>query len=303
MVDLHNKDNGYMLILIAGIFWGSLGFFCNVLENFGFTPELTAFTRLFSGFIILISFSVSINYKFLIIDKIGLVFTALAGLISQTGFNLLYFNAIRIIGISSSAVLLYLSPLFLLIWSAVLFQESLTTRKIISLLICITGCFLAITGGHMEILSSSLLGIVLGILSALSYSLMSVFSKFLSSKYNSITIITYSFMFGSIFTLPFINLSELPIIFSSPSSLIISLSMGLLTSSIAYILYFKGIESGINLSNAGIISTVELIISIMFAYFLFGENFNLIKVLGIIFIIISIILINNSESQKKILPK
>jgi len=79
--------------------------------------------------------------------------------------------------------------------------------------------------------------------------------------------------------------------------------MGLITSSIAYILYFKGIESGINLSNAGIISTVELIISIMFAYFLFGENFILIKFFGVVFIVISIILINNSDSNKKILPK
>jgi len=303
MTDSQNKKNAYILILIAGSIWGTLGFFCNILGNLGFSPELIAFTRLFSGFIILSLFSALRNFKLLIIDMQGLMFTALAGLVSQTGFNLFYFKAIKIIGVSSSAVLLYLSPLFLFVWSAIFFKESLTLKKFRSLSICILGCFLAVTGGCANVLSSSFIGIGFGIISAIAYSLMSVFSKFLSSKYNSITIIIYSFMFGTLFTLPFMDISEIPIIFSSVDSVFLSIAMGTLTSAIAYILYFKGIASGINLSSVGIISTIELVVSIIFGTLVLNESFNIIKFTGLLFIILSILLINKpvKSSNNKLL--
>jgi drug/metabolite transporter (DMT)-like permease len=67
------------------------------------------------------------------------------------------------------------------------------------------------------------------------------------------------------------------------------------SSSIAYVLYFNGISTGIELSKAGVISVLELIVSIILSVTLIGEKLSTVKFIGIITIVISIIIIQNSD--------
>ena len=52
------------------------------------------------------------------------------GLLSMVFFNWCYFNAISLSALSVAAVLLYTSPVFVMLLSALCFQEPITPRKI-----------------------------------------------------------------------------------------------------------------------------------------------------------------------------
>ena len=58
-----NATTGYILVLCAGILWGSIGFFVRKLNGLGVDTELTAFMRIFCAWIILIPLLIGMSLK------------------------------------------------------------------------------------------------------------------------------------------------------------------------------------------------------------------------------------------------
>ena len=44
---------GYFYILLAGIFWSTLGFLVSKISDYNFSPEEVAFFRMVGGFIVI----------------------------------------------------------------------------------------------------------------------------------------------------------------------------------------------------------------------------------------------------------
>ena len=101
------KSKGYVFIAIAGLLWATLGLFGKFLMGNGLTSEQVAFTRLFFGFIVLGVYSSIRTPQILKINKKGIIYSVIIGIICQAMFNLCYFKAIDIAGVSIAAVLLY----------------------------------------------------------------------------------------------------------------------------------------------------------------------------------------------------
>ena len=70
------------------------------------------------------------------------------GLICHGVYNVFYSWAVVRIGVTISAVLLNVAPVFTAVLSAVFFHERITSRKCAALIINVTGCVLAATGGQ-----------------------------------------------------------------------------------------------------------------------------------------------------------
>ena len=62
------------------------------------------------------------------------------GIISIILFNFCYFQTIQLASLSTAAILLYTSPIFVLLLSVPLFGEKLTRRKLICLAMAFGGC-------------------------------------------------------------------------------------------------------------------------------------------------------------------
>lgn len=302
MILKNKKMRGYWYIAFAAILWGTLGTFAKLLIERGFTSEEVAFIRLFFGAMTLFIYIVVTDRKILKLDIKGFFITFGIGLVTQAGFNLAYFNAVRITGVSTAAILLYMAPVFLLIWSILIFKEKLNWKKTLGVVLCTGGSFLAVTGGHFESLFLSLTGIGFGLLSALTYSLMSVFGKLAMKTYPKLTIIFYSFTFGALMMFPFINFQHIKLATKGPQFWGLAIGLGIVPSALSYILYFKGISMAIDLSRAGIISILELIVSIIIAVVLFGESLNAIKGMGICFIFSAIVIIQEIQWNKEKRP-
>ncbi|WP_107572168.1 DMT family transporter [Clostridioides difficile] len=298
------KSKGYVFIAIAGLLWATLGLFGKFLMGNGLASEQVAFTRLFFGFIVLGIYSSIRTPQILKISKKGIIYSVIIGIICQAMFNLCYFKAIDIVGVSIAAVLLYTSPLFLAIFSKVCYKENITRSKLFSLILCFIGAIMAVTGGRLDFQGLNAFGLLLGILSAIAYALMPTISKNALKEFSSSTILVYSFLFGAIFMIPSSKPWEILNYANNLDVLFCMLMLGIVPAALAYIFYATGISKGVELSVAGIVASVELVGSVIIGCTILGESFSLGKLFGVMLMLISaVVALNLSYDEIRIFYK
>lgn len=298
------KSKGYVFIAIAGLLWATLGLFGKFLMGNGLTSEQVAFTRLFFGFIVLGVYSSIRTPQILKISKKGIIYSVIIGIICQAMFNLCYFKAIDIAGVSIAAVLLYTSPLFLAIFSKICYKENITRIKLFSLILCFIGAIMAVTGGRLDFQGLNAFGLLLGVLSAIAYALMPTISKNALKEFSSSTILVYSFLFGAIFMIPSSRPWEILNYAKDLDVLSCMLMLGIVPAALAYIFYAAGISKGVELSVAGVVASVELVGSVIIGCTILGESFSLGKLFGVMLMLISaVVALNLSYDEIRIFYK
>ncbi|MBK5253550.1 MAG: EamA family transporter [Peptostreptococcaceae bacterium] len=299
MKSLNETKKGYLLILLTGTLWGTMGLFVTTLSDMGVDSFLTAFLRVFFGSIFLIFVALYINGKDgLIPNRTELVFAFFMGIICQVLFNLCYTYAINTVGIATGAILLYTSPVFVAIMSRIVFSDKITWVKIVALIINIIGCILTVTNGNFNVLELSKLGIFLGATAGFFYALLTILGKLAANKNcNMVTISLYSFFFATVFLAliakPWDSLAGL----ISIKLIVVSIFYGIIPTALAYLLYMKGLTKPIKASKVPVIASVETIVAALIGVLIFNEIFGMYKIIGIILVIISVLLISNVKED------
>lgn len=289
-VKLPEHLTGPFYVGLGAVIWGTQGPFAKLILSNGGSASFTAYSKLSIGAAILAFALAFTNPKRLIIDRKGLFWTCFLGLVGQAGFNYTYYSAVDLIGIANSAVILYLAPVAFLFYSVFLFKEAPTLKKLASAIVCFLGCALAVTGGSLELSTLSTTGVVLALLSVVSFATMGAVGKLLSDRYDPMTLMLYSFTWGSVFMLPSALLSGSSELTYNTSLIAGVIGIGLFPAVLAYFFYFKGLASGISLSKAGVICSMEMVSAIVIAFSLFGETMGTVKWIGVVIIIASIIM-------------
>ena len=290
---------GYLMVATAASIWGTVGIQVQILFNYNVSLQSIVFWRMFFAFFILLVFIFITKRERLLIDKKGLIYMGIMGLSSQLLFNLCYFSCIQKTSISTAVTLLYSAPIFIAIMARIFYGELFTLMKTLALLICIGGCFLAATGGSLSVLRLNLIGVLLGLAAGFNFSLVTIISKAIIRKYHQLTIIIYALGFGLIFYLPF---SRPLAIFEQGLPLLawaLIVCFGIVSTAIAYGLYITGISYDIEVSRAGIVSTLELVVAVVLSWLLFRENILGWKLVGILMVIFAVIIIQLELNNRK----
>jgi len=288
---LKRQNKGYLMVAVAATLWGTIGIQVKTLFNYHLSVQSIVLWRMVFAFITLFSYVFLTNKKLLKIDIKGLIRISLIGLFSQFFFNILYFSAIQKTTIATAVTLLYTAPIFIAIMARIFYKELFTPFKSVALFLCIIGCFFTATGGSLETLKLNLLGFLLGLGAGFTFALLTILSKTIVKIYHQLTIIVYSIGFGLFFYLPFSRPSE---IFQLDLPLKVWLLLGtisLISTAIAYGLYITGLSYGIEASKAGIISTLELVVSVILSYLVFKEALWGWKLAGILMVVFSVIIV------------
>lgn len=292
----HKK--GYFLMFISGIIWGSGGFIIAKMNEYGASSMITAFTMCAFAIPVMAIYMISTkgfsNFK---ISKNGLIYSLVLGIICKGIFKMIYDASILLIGMSTSTILLYLSPAFVAIMMRVFFGEKLKGFQILAIILNLIGCVLMVTGGDFSVLMVFNFGIVLGLISGFIFALNTVVGKFSTDEDDSNTINFYSIIFGTIIILPFAELTKYSHLFFDTGFMFWAIINAILVGTFSNIFYLDGLSTGINPSKATIISSIEVPISVIMGVMLLNEHINAIKIIGIIIMIFSIILINLNPSK------
>ena len=114
----------YLLPVLAGVFWGSVGIFVRVLTDFGMDNYTVLGSRMAVASVILFFVIFIYDRELLRIRLRDLGFFLGTGLCGMVGLNYCYNEAINQLTLSLAAVLLSLSPIFVMILSAFLFHRN-----------------------------------------------------------------------------------------------------------------------------------------------------------------------------------
>ncbi len=232
------------------------------------------------------------NKKLLKIELRDLWMFVGTGVISLTFFSVCYFHTIIESGASVAVILLYTSPIFVLLLSALIFKEKITKFKIIALVLTFAGCILVSGAGGENHLS--LRGFLIGLCAGLGYALYSIFSRFALKKYDSLTVTFYTFLFSSVSAVPLSNAAAMIPLLNSTSVLLLC-GIALVCTVLPYIFYTYGL-TGLENSKAAIFVTVEPLVGTLVGILLWHEEITLFKACGILFIFTAL-LINQKNSK------
>ena len=152
MVDRHetvgdsvkNKKRNYgpALIILAGCFWGSMGIFVRRLGVYGFSSvQIVAIRVSLAALFFCILLFIKDRSGFRISLKDLPLFLGL-GVGSVLFFATCYFTAITMMPLSTAAILLYTSPIWIMLMSVLFFHEKLTRKKLIALTFAFAGCIM-----------------------------------------------------------------------------------------------------------------------------------------------------------------
>ena len=287
---------GDILIIIAGLFWGSMGIFVRHLNGLGFTSVQVACLRLVTAGVI---FAVILLIKdpkgFKIKAKDIPLFLAL-GLVSILFFTCCYFTAIRLMTMSTAAILLYTSPIWVMILAIIFLKEKITARKVIALVLAFAGCVLVSGfGGKVTVL-----GILVGLGSGIGYGLYSIFGTFALRKYSPFTVTCYTFLIagaGSVFVS---DPADMFAKISASDNRLALFGFVLLTSVVTAVIPFLLYTLGLNRTTAGraaVLATVEPAAATLFGVFVMHESIGIASVIGILLVFAAIIVL--AIKQKK----
>ena len=229
------------LPVLSGVFWGSAGVFVRTLEAFGFDNFTIIFIRFAVAAFILFVGIMAFDRSMLKIKPKDIWIFIGSGILGMLGLNFFYNYAISGLALSLAAVLLSLSPVFVMILAAIILKEKITGRKIGCAVLAILGCVL-VSGVFESVagMSLSMLGVLAGLAAALFYALYSIFSKTaMKQNYNVFTITFYSLLIGAIVMIPFTDwdiIGEFIVTAPVGNSIFIFLN-SLCTSVLPYVLY------------------------------------------------------------------
>ncbi len=292
------RNIGPLLILLAGCFWGSMGIFVRKLTVYGFSSVQIVSIRvtlaaLFFSVLLLVrnrtGFRISLRDLPLFL---GLGFGSILF------FTVCYFTAITMMSLSAAAILLYTSPVWIMLMSVLFFHKKLNRKKILALALAFSGCVLVsgISGDGI-----SLTGLLVGLGSGIGYGLYSILGTVALRKYSPYTVTTYTFLFAAAGSWLICSPAEMGSTFSAASDraflFFFCTLTALITAVIPFLAYTLGLQT-VEASRAGILATIEPMVATLIGILFFSEPLTAFSAMGILLILSAVILLNRKRTVK-----
>ena len=292
------RNIGPALILLAGCFWGSMGIFVRRLTDYGFSSiQIVAIRVTLAALIFCILLLIRDPAGFRISVKDIPLFLGL-GFGSILFFTVCYFTAITMMPLSTAAILLYTSPIWIMLMSVLFFREKLTGRKLLALVLAFAGCVL-VSGISEE--GMTLTGLLVGLGSGIGYGLYSILGTVALRRYSPYTVTTYTFAFAALGAWLICRPAEMLAKFTAapdlPGLVFFCFLTALVTAVIPFLAYTLGLRT-VEASRAGILATVEPLVATLIGVAVFSEPLTLLSGLGILLILAAVVLLNGKTESE-----
>ncbi|MBK8784808.1 MAG: DMT family transporter [Anaerolineales bacterium] len=281
---------GILLIAISAASFGTLAIFGRYAYNDG----MDIYTVLFLRFGISASFMTVI----LLLRKEhfprGRILAQLVGMgaLGYVGQSFLYLTAINYASAGLVALLLYLYPFFVAVLSMIFLREVITRVKVIALVLALFGA--ALTVGPV---SGQLIGALMAITAALIYSIYIIVGTGVMKHVTPVQSSTVIFASaGAVYGL--LAFSKGPHFPASNSGWLAMLGIIVVSTIIPVVTFLAGLER-VGPTNAAMLSTVEPIVTVLLAAWLFGDKLLPIVMVGGGLILVAVILLTRAELSKE----
>lgn len=287
-----------LLPVLSGVLWGSAGVFVRDLTAMGMDDYALLSSRMMTAVAVIFAGIFLFQRKLLKIRLKDLWIFVGGGTLGMLGLSFCYNIAIGQLTLSLAAVLLSLSPVFVLVLAAFLFGEKVTSRKVICMVVALTGCALA--SGVLESASGmkwTVPGILIGGLGAFCYALYSIFTKVAMERgYHAFTIILYCIAVAALVLLPFTDWACLGRILSGGGVgiWVYLLFHALCTSVLPYVFYTVSLNY-VEAGKASILAACEPVAAMVFGILFFREMPTALSLVGLFVTVAALVVLGLPE--------
>lgn len=244
------------------------------------------------------------------IKKTDLPRLILCGLLGAAANQLFFFHGLNLTSPIDASIIITSVPVLVLILSAFMLKERITTNKILGILVGGIGAVLLILYGKKAGGNSSVLGNFFIFLNTSCYAIYLVIVKPLMNKYSAITVISWVFLFGLIFALP-IGIQDLRATDFSAFDFNTYAAVGyvvLFTTFFAYLFNIYAlnyVSPSVNGSYIYLQPVVSFMVVSFYAYVLmhneYANDIDAIKIISCVLVVIGVYLISKTP-KKAIAP-
>ena len=280
-METQKKAPAALAILAAAALWGIIGLWNRRLMAAGLSPFSIVVVRNLGGCALLVLFFALRDRGVFRVERRHLKYFFGTGVVSVVLFTVCYFSCQELCSLAVASVLLYTAPSFVVIFSAVLWREPVTRKKLLALFLTLLGCA-CVCGLFSGGLSVTIPGVLLGLGAGFFYALYSVFGRYALAHYPPLTVTVWTFLFAGPASLLFLRPAELAGAFAGGGGLwLTALAMAVFSTAAPYILYTWGLAR-MEPGRASILASLEPVVASLTGVIAFGEPMGPLTVLGIL---------------------
>lgn len=294
------RSNGFLLILIAAVSWGTIGIVTQSLYRLTLTNALSiGFFRLAIATPLLgIACWLSLRGRMFQIKPRDAALMLLFGAMEAL-YQVCYFSAIALSGvIVATLITLCAAPVLVALLSTFFIRERPTLLIWCALLSAVSGTWLLVSSRVATPgTTTSLLGPLLALGSALGYAVMLLCARSLSGRYHPLQINAVGFATGAV--LLFFCALATHLVVSYPLAAWLLLGyVGTVPTALAYALFLAGMRST-PATVASILTLLEPLTATILSWVLFGERLGPLGVVGACLLIGAILVLAASQRPRK----
>lgn len=289
------KYLSYAFVILGAVCWGYIGVFNRLLASAGVDMNNRVFVRNFFSFVLLtLVFAIFRRDVFRVKLRDLPIFMG-SGLLSILTLSWVYFNCQMECSLAVAAILLYLAPSMVVLMSAILWRSPITRRKVAALVLALLGCALVsgIVGGE---LTGTPRGLLFGVASAFCYATYTIFAHYGLARYDTYTMIYWTFFFAGLGSLLFLDLPALVPGLATSRGVVGAVGLVLVATVLPYLFYTKGLE-GVESGKASIIANVEPVVAALNGVVLFHEKLSVWVLLGIVCVLFGVVLLAKEDKH------
>lgn len=292
---MKNNIWGAICLSLAASIWGSMYVVSKyVLE---FVPPFTLLWLRYAiaGLLLSIFMIISRKYKVKAKDLRLLIWIGFIGYFVSVGTQ---FLGTKLSDAHTGALLTASSPVFTFLLARMLLQETITRRKLLSLVLSIVGMVTVI--GFSPAAHNSWAGSLYLVIAAITWALLSVYVKKASANYSSLTITTYAILFALLFTTPaaaWEMQSHTLELFANPLVWLGTLYIGMISTAVAFFLWNKGMDL-MDASVGSLFLCFQPIVGSFLGWYLLNEQLDARFFIGAALIIGGLIVVSSNKKAE-----
>lgn len=221
---------------------------------------------------------------------------AACGLTGVSVNMLLFYKGISLTSAVNGSIMMTLTPILVLIWSALILKEKVTYRKVLGIFLGLAGALLIVVKSGAS--SGNAFGDFLVFVNGTSFSLYFVLAKPLLAKYKPLTVLTWTFTFGLVFAMP-VGIGQALAVDFAHLPMKVWYSMAYAIIGVTIIVYFLNnwTLTHVAPSVAGSFIYLQPVFATITAILFFGEVFLLKHLAAMALVFLGVLLVTRSSSK------
>ncbi|MEW6080892.1 MAG: EamA family transporter [Bacillota bacterium] len=294
----------YIMVLTAGVLWGSGSLFVRLLQLQGLQASLIVLMRASMAWAILGLWILLSQPRLLRIQRRDIPIFLVLGFVGPALSQPLFITCVTLTSVALAALMNYTAPVFVAILARVFLKEPLTPRKITAVVLTVVGLGL-LTGAWGALfrqgLNLSWLALATGLGSGVFYAIYTLVLKGLAPRYHpaAVQFSTMSVALPFLLAYAAFSLEGPPVI--PTGAWPAAMANAILPGTVAFLLFTGGIRH-IQAGKASITATIEPIATAILGLVFLDEGLGPLDILGMAMVLWGIVLASRPESQESTLP-